>query len=136
MMHRASPSLGLGIAVALLSACYANTDFVAVDPVMYVPPPSSVPAHEEGFGWVKTTSDRADRFRVRVGNLTYRRIIEPHKVQGGITTDAAISALASFAEEEVVRQKLCVNAKVPVEARRLIGSSTPPEMWIDVQCVR
>jgi hypothetical protein len=135
MVERATPVIGIAMSVAIASGCYGHTDFVIVEPVRYVQPPT-MPLSEARFGWVSTTADKAERFRVRVGDLTYQRIIEPHKIRGEITTEAAISALAGFAEAEVVRQQFCAAASTPPDARQLVGSNTPPEMRIYVRCIR
>ncbi len=134
MADRGSPLVSIALSAAITAGCYAHTDFVVVEPVRYVPP--AAPVVNARFGWVNTTVDKAERFKVRVGDLTYQRIIESHKVRGEITHEAAISAFSNFAEAEVVRQKLCSAASTPADARQLVGSNTPPEMWIQVQCIR
>jgi hypothetical protein len=123
------------LAAATLIGCYGHTDFVVVEPKRYVsPPPQPIPNSQ--FGWVTTTPDLAERYLVRVGDLTYQRIIEPHRVNGQLTQEAAINALAAFAEQEVVRKKYCASAETPKDARKLIGSNTPPEMHIIVVCIK
>lgn len=119
----------------LLPGCYGHTDFVIVEPVRFVMPSAkSVP--NSRFGWLETSVDRAEGFRVRIGDITYQRIIQPYKKDGKITFDEAVSALSNFAESEVVRRRFCASATTPAESRRLHGLSTPPEMVIYVQCVK
>jgi hypothetical protein len=127
--------LGIVLSVSTLVGCYRSADFVIVEPVRYVPiPPKPIP--DGTYGWLRTTADKAERFRVVVGDQTYQRIIAPHKVRGEITLEAAIAALSSFAETEVVRQRFCSAASTPADARRLVGSIAPPTTWIFVQCAR
>jgi hypothetical protein len=135
MNNRASLLICVVVSAAVAAGCYAHTDFVVVEPVRYVPPPTA-PVSNARFGWVRTTPENAERFKVRVGDLTYERIIEPHKKSGTVTLEDATSAFSAFAEAEVVRQKFCPAASTPADARRLIGSNTPPEMWIYVQCMQ
>jgi hypothetical protein len=116
-----------------LSACYAHTDFVTVEPIRYVPIHR---APNSSSGWVTTDVVNAERFRVRIGDLTYKRIIEPYMIDGKLSAEVAITALATFAEQEVVKQGFCTEAVTPADSRKLIGSNTPPEMWISVVCVK
>jgi len=127
--------LSVSLSTGLLSGCfYSHTDFVRVEPVKFVPAPST-PKPNTTFGWVEVSKDEAQGYVVRVGDLTYQRIIEPHKVDGEIKLDAAVNAFASFAEEKVVALHYCSSARVPENARKLIGGNTPPEMHIYVECV-
>ena len=127
--------LCISLSTGLLSGCfYSHTDFVRVDPVKFVPAPST-PKPNTAFGWVEVSKDEAQGYVVRVGDLTYKKIIEPYKVDGVITLKAAVNAFASFAEEKVVALKYCNSARVPENARKLIGENTPPEMHIYVECV-
>ena len=121
--------------LVLLSGCYAHTDFVVVEPVRYVAPPST-PTPDSTFGWVATAADQAEGYRVRVGDLTYRRIIDPLLKDGEITKEQAVSAFSAFAEKEVVRRQFCASAFTPPEAQHLVGSNTPPEMEIYVRCAK
>jgi len=124
------------LSAALLTGCfYSHTDFVRVEPVKYVPPPSE-PIPNTKFGWIKVSETEAQGYVVRVGDLTYQRIIESHKVDGEITFEAAVAAFASFAEQQVEEMQYCSSAHVPEDARKLIGSNTPPEMHIYVECVQ
>ena len=124
-----------GLVIIITAACHGSTDFIMIEPVRYVPPPPE-PIPDSSFGWIPTSPDDAERFVVRVGDITYQRIIEPYKVNGKITTDAAVSAFAAFAEREVVKHSYCSFAKVPEDARRLIGFNAPPEMYIAVECAK
>jgi len=128
-------ALGASLGLMLLSGCYAHTDFVVVEPVRYVPPPPA-PTPGSTFGWVPADAGKADGFKVRVGDLTYQRIIEPLKKDGEITREQAVSAFSAFAEIEVVRRQFCTAAFTPPEARQLVGSKTPPEMETYVRCTR
>lgn len=92
-------------------------------------------ATARNFAYVEVSKDEAQGYIVRVGDLTYQRIIEPHKIDGEITFEAAVNAFASFAEEKVVALYYCSSAQVPEHARKLIGGNTPPEMHIYVECV-
>jgi len=125
---------GLAGLLALVS-CYGHTRFVTVEPVRYVPAPAE-PIPNSTFGWIETTADQAERFRVRVGDLNYQEIIEPHKINGEVSKEAAVTALATFAEQEVVKRGFCTRASTPEDARRLVGSNSPPAMWIFVQCAK
>ena len=135
MARRPVIVLGILLSLAAITGCYRSADFVIVEPVRYVPvPPKPIP--DGMYGWLRTTADKAERFKVVVGDLTYQRIIASHKVRGEITTEAAISAFADFAEAEVVKQRFCSAAFTPADARRLVGSNTPPKMWIFVRCAQ
>ncbi|MCW8930500.1 MAG: hypothetical protein OQL19_09710 [Gammaproteobacteria bacterium] len=98
-------------------------------------PAPSKPKPNTTFGWVEVSEDEAQGYVVHVGDLTYQRIIEPHKIDGEITFEAAVNAFASFAEEKVVALHYCNSARVPEDARKLLGGNTPPEMHIYVECV-
>jgi hypothetical protein len=135
MARRAALLVGIVASLVTVTGCYRSADFVIVEPVRYVAvPPKPIP--DGTYGWLRTTADKAERFRVVMGDLTYQRIIAPHKVRGEITAEAAIAALADFAEAEVVKQRFCSAASTPADARRLVGSNTPPKMWIYVQCAQ
>lgn len=123
------------LVTSLLSGCfYSRTDFVRVEPVKYVPPPSE-PIPNTEFGWVKVRQAEAQRYLVTVGDLTYQRIIEPDKRSGEITFESAVDAFAAFAKKKVEEMHYCKHAHVPEDARKLIGGNTPPEMRIYVECV-
>lgn len=126
-------SASLGIS-SLLGCFYPRTDFVRVEPVKYVPPPSE-PIPNSQFGWVKVGQDEAERYLVTVGDLTYQRIIEPNKRSGEIAFESAVDAFATFAEKKVEEMHYCKHSHVPEDARELIGGNTPPEMRIYVECV-
>jgi len=127
--------LFVSLSTGHLSGCfYSHTDFVRIEPVKFVPAPSA-PEPNATFGWVEVSKDKAQGYVVHVGDLTYRKIIEPHKVDGEIPLEEAINAFASFAEEKVVALHYCSTARVPENARKLIGGNTPPEMHIYVECV-
>jgi hypothetical protein len=117
----------------VLSACYGHTDFVRVEPVYYVPPPAK-PIPNTTFGWVETTTVNAQGFRVRVGDLTYQRIIEPLKKHGEVTTEQAAAALDTFAVKEVVARGLCREAFAPPRAVLPGGFNNPPETRAYVEC--
>ncbi|MBW9266987.1 MAG: hypothetical protein K1565_15785 [Candidatus Thiodiazotropha sp. (ex. Lucinisca nassula)] len=120
----------------IISGCfYSNTDFVRVEPGKHVPVPENTKPNTT-YGWVKVNRSEAKGFMVRVGNLTYKRIIKPYMVNGDITFEAAVSAFAAFAEKEVERRDYCESAFVPEKARKLYGSNTQPEMNIYVECRR
>ena len=124
----------LGLSVAVLAGCYfPSTDFVKVEPVRFVPPPA-VPIPNSRFGWVEVNPAEAQRYKVRVGDLTYKKIIEPQRVNGAITYEAAVSSLADFAVRQVIEAGYCRSAYVPEGEQRLIGSQRPPEMWMYVEC--
>jgi len=124
------------LGTSLVSGCfYSHTDFVRVEPVKYVSPPSE-PVPNTKFGWVKVSRAEAQRYLVTVGDLTYQRIIEPNKRSGEITFEAAVDAFATFAEKKVEEMHYCKHAHVPEDARKLIGGNTPPEMRIYVECVQ
>ena len=112
-----------------------RSDFVVVEPVRYES--SAPPAVTNApFGWVRTTADRAERFRVRVGPSTYERIIGLDRARDTHPALAQqISALSAFAEAEVVRQKVCMAASTPEDARRVFVTNNPLEFWTYVQCV-
>jgi hypothetical protein len=126
----------VSLGTSLLSGCfYSHTDFVRVEPVKYVPPPSE-PAPNTKFGWVKVNQADAQGYLVTVGDLTYQRIIETNERSGEITFEAAVDAFATFAEKKVEEMHYCEHAHVPEDARKLIGGNTPPEMRIYVECVQ
>ena len=124
------------IVLLSISGCfYSNTDFVRVEPGKHVPVPAE-PRPNSTYGWIKVDRNEAQGFMVRVGSLTYKKIIEPHMVNDDITFEVAVSAFASFAEKEVEKRGFCESALVPEKARKLYGSNTPPEMYIYVECER
>ena len=124
----------VGLAAVTLGGCYfPSTDFVKIEPVKYIPPPSELIPNST-FGWVEVSPSEAQGYRVRVGDITYERIIEPHKVRGEITYEAAVDALARFAVQQVIEAHYCDSAYVPESSRRLVGSQRPPEMWMYVEC--
>ena len=109
-----------------LSGCfYSESDFVRVEP-----------GKRTSLGWVIVEAAEAEGFLVRVGSLTYRRIIEPYMVDDEITFESAVSAFAAFAEKQVLQRGYCESAFVPERARKLHGSHAPPEMHIYVECRR
>ena len=114
------------ITATLLGCIYSHTDFVKVEPSKRI--------QNTENGWISVSEDQAQGYKVRVGDLTYQRIIEPHKVNGEIDLETALSAFASFAEKQVVRMEYCNTAVVPESSRKLVGSNSPPEMWIYVVC--
>lgn len=125
------------LCLALCTSCYPDTDFVRVEPIHYVPPPPA-PTPNSTWGWLETSAANATRYRVRVGGLTFDRIVEPSKINGTLNTEAAVSAFASFAEQQVVKAGFCSEAKAPAPpgTRRLIGSQHPTEMWMYVECIK
>lgn len=109
-----------------LSGCfYSATEFVRVEPGKHT-----------SLGWVTVEEAEAEGFLVRVGSLTYRRIIEPHMKDNEITSESAVSAFAAFAEQQVLQKGYCESAFVPERAWHLYGSNAPPEMHIYVECRR
>ena len=124
--------LSLGIA-ALAGCYYPSTEFVKIEPVRYVPPPNS-PQPNSRFGWVEVSRTEAQVYRVRVGNLTYQKIIEPYKNGEEISYEAAVNAFAEFAVRQVIGANYCKFAHVPQHSRQLFGSQRPPEMVMYVEC--
>jgi hypothetical protein len=124
------------IVLTALSACASiepNSDYVIVEPVKYVPPPAA-PIPNYRFGWVTTSVEDAQRFRVRIGDQRYHDLIQPHRVNGNIPLETAISVTAAFAEHEVISRHLCQSASVPAESRKLVGPQGPWEIWMYVEC--
>jgi hypothetical protein len=129
-----SKSWVVAIGLVLLSGCYfPSTDFVKVEPVRFVPPPAT-PIPNTQFGWVEVSPVEAQGYRVRVGDLTYQTIIEPHKVGGKISYEAAVETFSKFAEKKVIEAEYCKSAHVPESSKKLYGSQRPPEMHMYVEC--
>jgi hypothetical protein len=132
-MNNRAALLTIGMSVASAAGCDARSDFLVVEPVRYEPPSSSA-AINAASSWVRTTADKAERFKVRVGLKTYQRIIEPNSSAQYPTLEQQMSAFSAFAEAEVVRKGLCVATSTP-DPRLLFVTNNPVEFWIYVRCV-
>ena len=120
----------------MLSGCTsfeANSNYVLIEPVKYVAAPAT-PCPNCKFGWVTTSSEDAERFRVRIGEQKYHDLIRPYLVNGGITNEKAVSVAAAFAEQQVAGRGLCKVASVPADSRKLMGPQGPWEIWMYVEC--
>ncbi|HVK55053.1 MAG TPA: hypothetical protein VM532_08505 [Burkholderiales bacterium] len=122
---------------AALSGCVATpaleTNYVEVDPVTFVPCENK-PVPNSRCGYLETTIERAEMFRVRIGELRYQRLIEPLKAKRGLVLESAVQAAATLAEREIVTRGYCKAAVVPPEFRRLFGPQGPWEIWMYVRC--
>ena len=122
----------------LLQACASvdpNSDYINVVPVKNIPKPVE-PIPNSTWGRLETSDPHPDGYFVKMGDKRYNKIVEPFVVDGKLTIEAAISAVSSFAEVEVVARKLCGAAKVPSKDRRLTGNQKPSEVWVYVECIK
>ena len=111
-----APFLHLAVA-AMLVACASSRDFVTVTPVRFVPVVGA-----EGpscQGWCPTSADQAEKYRVSVGNPTFRRITSDATAQG----KDGDTAFLEFARNQVEIRGFCARAVVdPVNPKQPIGS--------------
>jgi hypothetical protein len=105
-----------------------NTGFVNVIPQRYVAPPTGL-APNAVFGWLTTDIERAEAFRVEVGNKQYFQLLE--KVGPGRIKEE----LARFAEAEVVKRKLCASGVARTLTPQLVGPRSGEYMWVVVRCL-
>jgi hypothetical protein len=126
--------LTISVLVAIAAGCDAARDFVVVEPVRYEAPSPAAVTNADSR-WVRTTADKAERFRVRIGALTYQRITDPYK-RGPLSLEQQMSAFWAFAEAEVVRERMCAAARTPADARHMsVSNGNPVVFWVYVQCV-
>lgn len=111
-----APSLCFALVMAV-AGCASSRDFVMITPVRFVPVVGAGGPSCQGL--CPTTKDEAERFRVEVGNPTFRRITADAKAQG----KDGDAAFLEFARREVEVRGYCAHAVLaPWNPKQPIGS--------------
>jgi hypothetical protein len=122
--------IAIAVAAASLVGCASNRDYVKIDPVHFVPVVGK--GGPRCQGWCPTTSDQATKFRVEVGDATFRRITNEAKAKG----HDGDAAFLDFAKSEVQARGFCAEATLaPANSRQPISSVEGWSVfWTDVSC--
>lgn len=115
---------------SFIFGCVSNRDFVTVTPIFFIPVVGA--DGPQCQGWCPTSADQATKYRVEVGNKTFRTITDQAKSKG---KDGDLAFL-DFAKDEVAARGFCARAQlVAAHGKQPINSVEGwSAFWTDVSC--